>query len=141
MSKDKTMELQMRHDPSSEGYKGVVKLSGAGAFEGSLSAGPIADILCTIDLSFGKRWYKVYQDANRIFKDYKVLLDEELKEKDRVQYDEKREKASAKVTNEVNPILIDWLNKNRQNADLFIRNVYTYATARSTNSSKYVIAK
>lgn len=141
MSKDKSMELQMRHDPSTEGYKGVVKLSGAGAFEGSLSAGPIADLLCTIDLSFGKKWYKVYQDANRIFKDYKVILDKELKEKDRDQYDEKREKASAKVTNEVNPVLISWLNKDKQNADLFIRNVYTYATARSTNSSKYVIAK
>jgi hypothetical protein len=141
MSKDKTMQLQMRHDPSSEGYKGVIQVTGAGAFEGSLSAGPIADILCTIDLSFGNKWYKVYQTANRIFKDYKVTLDEELKEKDRKQYDEKREKASAKVTNEVNPVLINWLNKNKQNADLFIRNVYTYATARSTNSSKYVLAK
>jgi hypothetical protein len=141
MSKDKTMQLQMRHDPSSEGYKGVIQVTGAGAFEGSLSAGPIADILCTIDLSFGNKWYKVYQTANRIFKDYKVILDEELKEKDRKQYDEKREKASAKVTNEVNPVLINWLNKNKQNADLFIRNVYTYATARSTNSSKYVLAK
>ena len=141
MAKDKSMELQMRHDPSSEGYKGVIKISGAGAFEGSLSAGPIADILCTIDFSFGNQWYNVYQKANRIFKDYKAILDADLKDRDREQYDEKREIASAKVTNEINPLLINWLNNNKSYADLFIRNAYTYATARSTNSSKYVIAK
>jgi hypothetical protein len=141
MSKDKNMELQMRHDPSSEGYKGVVKISGAGAFEGSLSAGPIADILCTIDLSFGKKWYKTYQESNRVFKDYKVILDKDLKDRNRKQYEELREIASTKVTNEINPLLIAWLNKNKSYADIFVRNVFTYATARSTNSSKYVIAK
>lgn len=141
MSKDKSMEIQMRHDPSSEGYKGVVKVEGAGAFEGSLSAGPIADILSSIDTSFGNQWYNVYQKANRIFKDYKSSLDEELKDKNRAEYEEKRERASALVTNEVNPMLINWLNKNKQNADIFVRGVYTYATARSFNSSKYVIAK
>lgn len=141
MSKDKSMELQMRHDASSEGFKGVIKISGAGAFEGSLSAGPIADILCTIDLSFGKKWYKAYQDSNREFKDYKAILDKELKDKNRMEYEQKREIASAKVTNEINPLMINWLNKNKLFADLFIRNVFTYATARSTNSSKYVIAK
>lgn len=141
MSKDKKMELQIRHDPSSEGLKGVVKISGAGAFEGSLSAGPIADILSTIDSGFGNKWYNTYQDANKLFKLRKFELDIELKARDRKQYEEKREIESALVTNDVNPILIDWLNKNKANADLFIRNVYTYATARSTNSAKYIIAK
>ena len=140
MSLDKKLQLQMRHDPSSEGYKGVIQILGAGAFEGSLSAGPIADILCTIDQSFGNKWYKEYQDANRVFKDYKVSI-EDLNNRDRKQYEERREEASAKVTNAVNPLLINWLNKNENNADLFVRNVYTYTTARSTNSSKYVIAK
>jgi hypothetical protein len=140
MSLDKKLQLQMRHDPSSEGYKGVIQILGAGAFEGSLSAGPIADILCTIDQSFGNKWYKEYQDANRVFKDYKVSI-EDLNNRDRKQYEERREEASAKVTNAVNPLLINWLNKNENNADAFIRSVYTYTTARSTNSSKYVIAK
>jgi len=140
MSLDKKIQLQMRHDPSSEGFKGVIQMQGAGAFEGSLSAGPIADILCVIDISFGNKWYKAYQDANRKFKDFKSSI-EDLNSKDRKQYEEKREEASALVTNEINPLLISWLNKNKENADLFIRNVYTYTTARSTNSSKYVIAK
>lgn len=140
MSLDKKIQLQMRHDPSSEGFKGVIQMQGAGAFEGSLSAGPIADILCVIDISFGNKWYKAYQDANRKFKDFKSSI-EYLNAKDRKQYEEKREEASALVTNEINPLLIGWLNRNKDNADLFIRNVYTYTTARSTNSSKYVIAK
>jgi hypothetical protein len=140
MSKDKKIQLQMRHDPSSEGFKGVIQMQGAGAFEGSLSAGPIADILCVIDQTFGNKWYKAYQDSNRIFKDFKSTI-EHLKDTDRKQYDEKREQASAEVTNSINPLLISWLNRNKDNADLFIRNVYTYTTARSTNSSKYVIAK
>jgi len=140
MSMDKKIQLQMRHDPSSEGFKGVIQMQGAGAFEGSLSAGPIADILCVIDQTFGNKWYKEYQDANRKFKDYKSTI-EDLNKRDRKQYEERREEASALVTNAINPLLINWLNKNKDNADLFIRNVYTYTTARSTNSSKYVIAK
>jgi len=140
MSSDKKLQLQMRHDPSSEGYKGVIQIQGAGAFEGSLSAGPIADVLATIDQSFGSKWYKEYQDANRVFKDYKASI-EDLNKRDRKQYEERREEASAKVTNTINPLLINWLDKNKANADLFVRNVYTYTTARSTNSSKYVIAK
>jgi hypothetical protein len=140
MSTDKKIQLQMRHDPSSEGFKGVIQMQGAGAFEGSLSAGPIADILCVIDQTFGNKWYQEYQNANRKFKDYKASI-EDLNKRDRKQYEEKREEASALVTNAINPLLINWLNKNKDNADLFIRNVYTYTTARSTNSSKYVIAK
>ena len=140
MSLDKKIQLQIRHDPSSEGVKGIIQMQGAGAFEGSLSAGPIADILCTINPMFGNKWYKAYQDANRKFKDFKISI-EDLNKKDRKQYEEKREEASALVTNTINPLLIDWLNKNKDSSDLFIRNVYTYTTARSTNSSKYVIAK
>ncbi len=116
-------------------------LSVSDASSGMLNACKQHCILCTIDLSFGKKWYKTYQESNRVFKDYKVILDKDLKDRDRSQYEELREIASAKVTNEVNPLLINWLNKNKSYADLFVRNAYTYATARSSNSSKYVIAK
>lgn len=141
LSKDKSMELQMRHDPSSEGYKGVVKIVGAGAFEGSLSAGPIYHILKTIDPSFSEKWFKTYNDANELFREQKGVLDDEIKDKDRKRYDKEREEYSAEVTNKINPLLIDWLKKNKEGADLFVRSIYTYATARSTNSAKYVIAK
>jgi hypothetical protein len=141
MSKDKQIELQMRHDPSSEGYKGVIKIVGAGAFEGSLSAGPLYHILKTVDDGFSNKWYKAYNEANEKFRKYKDVLDKELKNSDRKRYDIEREQYSAEVTNSINPLLIDWLKRNPDKADLFIRGVYTYATARSNNSAKYVIAK
>ena len=141
MSKDKKMVLQLRHDPSSEIYKGVVQIVGAGAFEGSLSAGPMAHILKTIDPTFGSKWYSSYEESNSTFRSKKEMVEKEFKSKDRQRYDEEREKYSAEVTNVVNPSLIKWLKSDKDKADLFIRVVYTYATARSSNSAKYVIAK
>lgn len=141
MSKDKKLTLQLRHDASTEIFKGVVAIQGSGAFEGSLSAGGIRDILKTIDPTLANNWYKTYDDANKKFREKKAFLDKELKVKDRKRYDIERETASAFVTNEINPLLIEWLNKNKDKADLFVRAVYIYATARSDNSSKYVIAK
>jgi hypothetical protein len=141
MAKDKSVFCQLRHDPSNEGYKGVVQLKVSTAFEGSLSAGLIRDILNIVEPSFGTKWYTIYSNANELFKEKKKYLDRELKDRDRAKYDEKREIISAYVTNVVNPPLIDWLNKDSKKANLFVRALYTYATARSDNSSKYVIAK
>jgi hypothetical protein len=45
------------------------------------------------------------------------------------------------VTNIMNPMLIDWLNSNKRKANKFMQLVFMFATARSENSSKYVIAK
>ena len=75
------------------------------------------------------------------FKEKKEFLDKELKSRDRKKYDVEREKLSALVTNQVNPPLMEWLEKNQNNANMFVRSLYTLATARSTNSAKYVIAK
>lgn len=141
MAKDKSVFCQFRHDPSAEGYRGIVQLKISTAFEGGFAAGPIEDILNMIEPGFGTKWYKIYTDSNTKFKNEKKYLDEQLKARHREMYDTEREKLSALVTNEVNPPLIEWLNKNKKNADLFVRSIYTYATARSTNSSKYVIAK
>ena len=141
MSKDKKLTLQLRHDASTEIFKGVVAIPGSGAFEGSVSAGGIRDMLKTVDPAFASTWYKTYDEANIKFRERKEFLDKELKSKDRKRYDEERERASALVTNEINPLMLNWLNKNSKNADMFVRSIYTYATARSGNSAKYVIAK
>ena len=141
MAKDKSLFCQFRHDPSAEGYRGIVQLKISTAFEGGMAAGPIEDILNVIEPGFGTKWYKIYTDANKEFKETKKFLDKELKTRDRKMYDMEREKASALVTNVVNPPLIEWMNKDKNKADLFVRAAYTYATARSENSAKYVIAK
>lgn len=141
MAKDKSLFCQFRHDPSAEGYRGIVQYKISTAFEGGMAAGPIEDILNTIDPGFGTKWYKIYIDANTKFKNEKKYLDEQLKDRHREMYDTEREKLSALVINEVNPPLIAWMEKNKKNADLFVRAAYTYATAKSSNSAKYVIAK
>jgi hypothetical protein len=141
MSKDKKLKMQLRHDPSTGVLKGIVQIVGAGAFEGSLSAGPIADILKGLDAKFSDTWMKDYNAANKIFVATKKILDNEIKAKDRKRYDNEREMASALVTNVTHPSLLKWLDKNKARSDMFIRSVYTYATARSDNSAKYVIAK
>lgn len=141
MSKDKKMKMQLRHDPSSGVLKGIVQIAGAGAFEGSLSAGPISDILKGLDPKFSAKWMKDYNESNKEFAATKKILDKEIKSKDRKRYDEERETASALVTNTSHPPLLIWLDKDKNRADMFIRGVYTYATARSNNSAKYVIAK
>ena len=141
MAKDKSMFSQLRHDPSANGYKGVVQLKISTAYEGSLSAGLIEDLLNMLDSGFGTKWYAIYKEANTQFIEKKKFLDKELKSRDRKEYVRLREIDSAAVTNVVNPPLMDWLNANQNRADLFVRALYTYATARSVNSSKYVIAK
>ena len=141
MAKDKSMFCQLRHDPSANGYKGVVQLKVSTAFEGSLAAGLIEDILNILDPGFGTKWYEIYDKANKNFIEKKKFLEKEWKTRDRKEYERLREIDSAEVTNLVNPPLIDWLNKNQNRADLFVRSLYTYATTRSVNSSKYVLAK
>jgi hypothetical protein len=140
MTTDKRLTMQLRHDPSAEGYKGVIQYAGAGAFEGSLSAGPISKIMEEIDATKARTWFTKYQDANEEFRKVKEELDKTLKTANRKKYDEEREKASAEVTNIVNPELMKFLSK-KENADTFVKLVFVYTTARSELSSKYVIAK
>ena len=75
MSKDKSLFCQFRHDPSTEGYRCIIQLKISTAFEGGLSAGPLADVMNTVDPGFGTKWYKIYTDANKIFREKKQFLD------------------------------------------------------------------
>lgn len=142
MTKDKKLTLQIRHDPSTVVFKGIVTYSGAGFFEGSLTINPMIEILKIIDATFANKWEKTYTDCNEKYTKKKEYLDKEIKQKDREKYDIERTMASAMlVTNLMNPMLIDWLNSNKTKANKFMQLVFMFATARSENSSKYVIAK
>jgi len=142
MTKDKKLTLQIRHDPSTVVFKGIVTYSGAGFFEGSLTINPMIELLQLIDATFANKWEKSYADCNEKYVKKKEYLDKEIKQKDRKKYDIERTMASAMlVTNIMNPMLIDWLNSNKRKANKFMQLVFMFATARSENSSKYVIAK
>jgi hypothetical protein len=142
MKPDKKLVIQVRHDPSTVSYKMVIQYTGSTAFEGSLTFNPIVELIHLIDSTFASKWSRTYKEADTQFKERKKFLDKEIKSKDRKRYDIERTMASAMlVTNKVNPMLIDWLNGNQKKADKFVQLLFMYATARSENSSKYVIAK
>jgi hypothetical protein len=142
MKPDKKLVIQVRHDPSTVSYKMVIQYTGSTAFEGSLTFNPIVELIHLIDSTFASKWSRTYKEADTQFKERKKFLDKEIKSKDRKRYDIERTMASAMlVTNKVNPMLIDWLNGNQKKADTFVQLLFMYATARSENSSKYVIAK
>jgi hypothetical protein len=70
---------------------------------------------------------------------YRQQLDKKVI--DRKQYDFEVGALSAMdVTNIVIPLIIEWL-KNKKHANDFVRVVYQYATSRSEDSAKFVIAK
>ncbi len=142
MSKDKKLTMQIRHDPSTVIYKAIVTYANSSAFEGSLTLNPMIELIQLIDSSFASKWEKTYVGCDEKYKAKKDYLDKEIKEKDRKRYDIERTMASAMlVTNIMNPMLIDWLNSSKTKANKFVQLVFMFATARSENSSKYVIAK
>lgn len=142
LKKDKKLIMQLRHDPSTVTYKGVILYAGSTAFEGSLSLNPMIELIQLIDPSFANKLSNEYEKCDKIFKEKKKYLDDEIKERDRKRYDIERTMASAMiVTNTINPMIISWLNGSKPKADKFVQLVYMFATARSENSSKYVIAK
>jgi hypothetical protein len=145
MSKDKKMLMQIRHDISTTAYKGVVFIPGSGGFEGSLTLKPFIYAMKSVDTKNSQIPDKILQtfnSENLKYKNQKEILAGLYKGKDDKQYDTKRKEQSALlITNVINPLLIKWLEEDETRSNLFVRAVYTYATARSKNSAKYVLAK
>jgi hypothetical protein len=145
MSEDKKMLMQIRHDISTTAYKGIIFIPGSGGFEGSLTLKPLIYAMKSVDSKnsgIPDTILKTYDEQNIKYKKQKENLENLYKNKDNKQYDIKRKEQSALlITNVINPLLIKWLDEDETRANLFIRAVYTYATARSKNSSKYVLAK
>jgi len=144
LNESKTEEVSFRHDPSSSGnFKGEIKIAGMEARSGSLTQGPIVGIFRLVDPSFASNFEKSLNDAMKQFRNDKKFYRQQLDKKiiDRKEYDFEVGALSAiDVTNVVIPLIIGWL-KNKKRADEFVRVVYQYATSRSEDSSKFVIAK
>jgi len=144
LNESKTEEVSFRHDPSSSGnFKGEIKIAGMEARSGSLTQGPIVGIFRLVDPAFASNFEKSLNDAMKQFRNDKKFYRQQLDKKiiDRKEYDFEVGALSAMdVTNVVIPLIIGWL-KNKKHADEFVRVVYQYATSRSEDSSKFVIAK
>jgi hypothetical protein len=144
LNKDETEEITFRHDPSgSGGFKAEIKIAGMEARSGSLSQGPLVSIFSLVDSGFASKFDRAVNDAMKEFRKDKVFYRQQFDKKviDRKEYDFEVGALSAlDVTNKVIPLIIEWL-KNKKYADEFARVVYQYATSRSEDSSKFVIAK
>lgn len=144
LNESKTEEVSFRHDPSSSGtFKGEIKIAGMEARSGSLTQGPIVGLIRLVDSSFATKLEKALTDSAKQFRKDKVFYRQQLDKKviDRKQYDFEVGALSAMdVTNIVIPLIIEWL-KNKKHANDFVRVVYQYATSRSEDSAKFVIAK
>jgi hypothetical protein len=143
MSSDKKLFMQLRHDISTASYKIVIQYSGSKAFEGSVGLTAICDIMKTLgSQSFSDKLMKEFDESNAIYRKKRDEIEKMFKGVDNSRYNSLRGEQSAKlITNKINPQIIKWLNEDRDRANLFVRAIYTYATARSTTSSKYIIAK
>ena len=144
LNESKTEKVTFRHDPSSSGtFKGEIQIEGMEARSGSLTQGPMIGIFNLVDTTFASKFEKSLDGAMKQFRNNKKFYRQQFDKKiiDRKKYDFEVGALSAMdVTNVVIPLIINWL-KNKNHADDFVRVVYQYATSRSEESSKFVIAK
>lgn len=113
------------------------------ALGGSLAQGPLVGLFNIVDPTFSKTIDKIIDDSLKQFRKDKKFYREQYDKKlmSRADYDfEVGAISGFDVSNNVVPPIIGWL-KNKKRADEFVRIVYQYATARSQESSKFVIAK
>ena len=98
------------------------------------------------DPTYGSKFEQVLKkEKDKLAKAKKPLREKFNKrgktEKDREEwYGPEITKLSAELTNQVFPVLYDFL-KNKDRADAFTRWVFQYASSRQTLSAKFVIAK
>lgn len=138
--------IRIRHDPSADALKAeVVHTSGSVAREGSASPKVMEYAISIADgnSTYSRKFINTFEVGDAEFKKQvtsKPIKD--LKVKNRKKFDEEREWLSASlITNPIFPDLMKWLARDKDRSSRFIQLIYAYATARSEESGKFVIAK
>jgi hypothetical protein len=151
--KDNKFKFQVQHDVSNAGFK--VSISGVEARGGGISSINIfASLMHPVDAAASIKFKKTFEDGNRKYKDWKKQWvkdygpapeGKEAKEKGsplRKKFESDRAIASAiNVTNKILPELAKWLDQSQEKSDKFVKIIYEYATSRTEDSGKFVIAK
>jgi hypothetical protein len=147
--------IKIKHDVSTAAFKTEVVYAGAEAKAGSIgSIGIFKSILSIIDPQFGSLYERTFETGNQKFKDEMKKWEKKYGKKPegpkkgqkatplREEYEKYRgEESALNVINQIMPIMITWLNKDKTKADNFIRLIYEYSTSRTKDSGKFVIAK
>lgn len=147
--------IVLRHDPSTNYFRGEIILKGMEAKAGGLGTGQIIAIVGIIDIKKQSELQRIVRSAIDAFKRKKEPIRKEydalikgITDKKQIEnirkaynYDEKVGEISAKyVTNVIMPIIISLLKDNKK-GDEFVKLVYTYAASQTTQSAKFIIAK
>ena len=149
LSEDQKDFVFLRYDPSGDsagGFRGEIQLKGMSARAGGLGEGQIIQLIKLCDTSYGAKFESVLKkEKEKLIKAKKPLREKFNKRgktaKDRDEwYGPEITKLSGELTNQVFPILYDFL-KDKKRADEFTRWVYQYASSRQSLSAKFVIAK
>jgi hypothetical protein len=151
--KDNKFKFQVQHDVTNAGFK--VSISGVEARGGGISSIDVfTSLMRPIDDKAAKSFKKTFEDGNKKYRDWKKnwvkqfgpapqgneakLQASPLRKK----FEIDRSTASAiNVTNKILPELEKWLEQSQEKSDKFVKIIYEYATSRTEDSGKFVIAK
>lgn len=151
--KDSKFKFQIKHDVSNAAFK--VDIGGVEARGGGISSINIfSSLMALVDKLESSKLYRTFETGNKKFKESMKLWEKEYGKKPpptkkgqkptplRQAYEDYRSEASALlVVNEFAPELSKWLESSQPKADKFVRIIHEYATSRTEDSGKFVIAK
>lgn len=147
--KDSKFKFQIKHDVSGGAFK--LDVLGVEARGGGISSIEVfCSLMAQVDKSEAKKYQKIFEQANKKFRDwekdwkkrYGRKPDSKEKTPLREQFEKERREVSAlEVVNEFIPPLVSWLKSSKTKADRFVKIIHEYATSRTEDSGKFVIAK
>lgn len=157
--------IVLRHDASTNAFRGEILLKGMEARAGGLGFEQILGIVGIIDSKLSSKLKTTFNLCNTQFKNKKKPIREEYEKKLKslgidvkskspieqkkvaevrksLQYAERVGFLSATlVTNKIMKLIIDNLLEDNEIAENFVRMVYAYSASQSGDSAKFVIAK
>lgn len=131
----------MRHDPSTNAYKGEILLKSS--MGGSVSGEALIEVMKMVDKTFANKFEDAYFDTRDKYKIKVKKLEKEVpKSTQRKKFDIIRTKYSTEVSNVLNGVWVDYLKKTpKAKSSQLIRFIVEYAGSMTINSSKFVVAK
>ena len=131
----------MRHDPSTNAYKGEILLESS--MGGSVSGEALIEVMKMVDKKFAKEFEDLYFEVRDKYKVKVKKLEKEVpKSTQREKFDIIRTRYSTEVSDALNGLWVEYLKKTRKaKSSQLIRFIVEYAGSMTINSSKFVIAK
>jgi len=151
--KESKYQFQVQHDVSNNDFK--VSISGVEARGGGISSiNVFASLVHPVDASQALIFKTTWRDAQKDFANWKIKWqktygpapegEQERKKGSplRKQFEKDRDEASAiLVSNKFMPEISKWLKTSQVKSDKFVKIIYEYATSRTEDSGKFIIAK